>query len=63
MLAFCAQVMTVRGLITVEMSPLMKPARVRSARRTMDATVLRPASSSYSGTLEATIFTSASTGR
>jgi hypothetical protein len=26
--AFCAQVITVRGLITVEMSPLMKPWRV-----------------------------------
>ena len=29
--AFCAQLITVRGLITVEMSPLMKPWRVRSA--------------------------------
>jgi hypothetical protein len=29
--AFSAQVITVRGLITVEMSPLMKALRVRSA--------------------------------
>ena len=35
MRAFSAQVMTVRGDMTVEMSPLMKPARVRSASATM----------------------------
>ena len=33
--AFSAQVITVRGDITVEMSPAMKPARVRSASATM----------------------------
>ena len=34
-LAFSAQVITVRGLITVERSPLIKALRVRSATRTM----------------------------
>ena len=34
--AFSAQVMTVRGLITVERSPLMKALRVMSATRTME---------------------------
>ena len=37
--AFCAQVITVRGLMTVEMSPLMKPARVSSAQETIAAVV------------------------
>jgi hypothetical protein len=36
--AFSAQVITVRGLITVLMSPAMKPARVRSARATIAST-------------------------
>ena len=35
MRAFSAQVITVRGDITVEMSPLMNPARVRSASATI----------------------------
>jgi cobaltochelatase CobS len=35
MVAFSAQVSTVRGLMTVEMSPLMKPFRVRSATATI----------------------------
>ncbi len=38
MRAFSDQVITVRGLITVEMSPLMNPARVRSASATMLST-------------------------
>ena len=42
--AFSAQVMTVRGLITVDRSPLMKAERVRSATRTMLETILRLAS-------------------
>ena len=33
--AFWAQVITVRGLITVEMSPFMKALRVMSATRTI----------------------------
>ena len=40
--AFSAQVMTVRGLITVEMSPFMKALRVRSATRTILLTMSRP---------------------
>jgi hypothetical protein len=39
-LAFSAQVITVRGLITVDRSPLMKALRVMSASRTMLETVL-----------------------
>ena len=39
---FCAQLMTVRGLMTVDRSPAMKALRVRSATRTMLAMVLRP---------------------
>ncbi|CKY64179.1 Uncharacterised protein [Mycobacterium tuberculosis] len=42
--AFSAQVMTVRGDITVDRSPLAKALRVRSARRTILLTVSRPAS-------------------
>ncbi len=37
MMAFWAQVMTVRGDMTVEMSPFMKALRVMSATRTMAA--------------------------
>ena len=44
---FSAQVITVRGDITVEMSPLMKPDRVSSASTTMLLTTLRRASVSY----------------
>ena len=39
--AFSAQVITVRGLITVEISPFMKELRVMSATRTMDEMVGR----------------------
>ncbi len=42
MSAFWAQVITVRGLITVEMSPFMKALRVMSATRTMAAMVRLP---------------------
>ncbi len=58
--AFSAQVITVRGLITVDTSPLMNPERVSSASATMALTVLRPASLSYDGTFAITISTSAS---
>ena len=61
--AFCAQVMTVRGLITVLMSPPMKPARVMSATRTMFATCLRPTSLSNSATLATTMAVSVWCGR
>src|SRR5712672_4752151 len=44
--AFSAQVMTVRGLITVEMSPFMKALRVMSATRTIAMIVRRPSASS-----------------
>ena len=44
MRAFSAQVITVRGDITVEMSPLMKPARVRSASATIALIRRRPSS-------------------
>ena len=40
--AFSAQVITVRGLMTVEMSPLMKPLRVSSASDTMAEILSRP---------------------
>ena len=43
--AFCAQVMTVRGLMTVEMSPFMNALRVMSATRTI-ALMLRCPSAS-----------------
>ena len=39
--AFSAQVMTVRGLITVDRSPLMKAERVMSATRTILVTMSR----------------------
>jgi cobaltochelatase CobS len=39
MCAFCAQLMTVRGLITVEMSPLMNPWRLSSATLIIFSTV------------------------
>jgi len=42
MRAFSAQASTVRGLITVERSPFMKAARVRSATVTMRLTVFLP---------------------
>ncbi|MNL55180.1 hypothetical protein D3C87_1785680 [compost metagenome] len=42
MTAFSAQVMTPRGLMTVEISPLMKAERVRSARRTILAICFLP---------------------
>ena len=42
MSAFSAQVITVRGLITVERSPFMKALRVRSATRTILLTMSRP---------------------
>src|SRR2546429_147401 len=42
MSAFSAQVITVRGLITVEISPFMKALRVRSATRTILLTMSRP---------------------
>ena len=61
--AFWAQVITVRGLITVEMSPPMKPERVMSATRTMLATVLRPASVSNWLTLATTMAVSVWCGR
>jgi hypothetical protein len=40
--AFSAQVITVRGLMTVDRSPLMKAFRVMSASRTILDTMLRP---------------------
>jgi len=40
--AFWAQVITVRGLMTVDMSPFMKALRVMSATRTMALIVRRP---------------------
>ena len=52
--------MTVRGLITVEMSPFMKPLRVMSATRTMAMIVRRPSVVSYAGALASTIAASAS---
>ena len=55
--------MTVRGDITVEMSPLMNPERVRSARATMALMVRRPSSLSQLGAFASTISTSASCGR
>ena len=62
--AFSAQVMTVRGLITVDRSPLMKALRVRSATRTMCDTVLRLASVLANDlALASTIFASSSCGR
>ena len=39
---FWAQVITVRGLMTVDRSPAMKALRVRSATRTILAIILRP---------------------
>jgi len=39
---FSAHVITVRGLITVEISPFMKALRVRSATRTILLTMSRP---------------------
>ena len=42
--AFSAQVITVRGLMTVETSPFMNPERVRSASATMALMVWRPSS-------------------
>ena len=42
MAAFCDQVITVRGLITVDRSPFMKALRVRSATRTILETMSRP---------------------
>ncbi|MNT99426.1 hypothetical protein D3C72_2422660 [compost metagenome] len=39
---FSAQVITVRGLITVDRSPLMKAERVRSASRTMLEMIFLP---------------------
>ena len=41
---FSAQLITVRGDITVDMSPAMKPPRVRSATDTMAEMILRPLS-------------------
>jgi hypothetical protein len=60
---FSAQVMTVRGDISVERSPAAKPLRVRSATATIDATSLRPASSASEGTRACTIAISSSAGR
>jgi hypothetical protein len=40
--AFSAQMITVRGLMTVEMSPFMNALRVRSATRTILPTMSRP---------------------
>ena len=63
MRAFSAQASTVRGLITVERSPFMNAARVRSATVTMRLTVLRPSGVSYSGYFASTMSCSASCAR
>ena len=61
--AFCAQLITVRGLITVEMSPLMKPWRDKSATLIIFSTVSLPSGSSYSPDLARTICASTAAGR
>ena len=43
--AFSAQVITVRGLMTVDRSPLMKAERVMSATRTILLTMSLPLAS------------------
>ncbi|MNE81498.1 hypothetical protein D3C80_1781560 [compost metagenome] len=63
MMAFWAQVMTVRGDMTVEMSPFMKALRVMSATRTMAAMRRLPSASFHSGILAATISASTSWSR
>jgi hypothetical protein len=57
---FSAQVMTVRGDISVDRSPAAKPLRVSSATATIAATSLRPASSASEGTRACTIAISSS---
>ena len=61
--AFCAQLITVRGLITVEMSPLMKPWRDRSATLIIFSTSALPPGVSYSPDLASTICASVAAGR
>jgi hypothetical protein len=60
---FSAQVITVRGDISVLRSPAAKPWRVRSAIATMRCARLRPASSASAGTRASTMATSSSAGR
>ena len=55
--------MTVRGLMTVEMSPFMKAFRVRSATRTMRLAWSRPFGVRSERTLASTMSTSLSCGR
>jgi len=61
--AFSAHVITVRGDITTDRSPLMKPLRVRSATATMLEIVRLPDSDCQCGALPSTISTSMSCGR
>ena len=55
--------MTVRGDMTVEMSPFINPCRVRPASRTMASMFLRPVSLFQSGALANMISISSSWGR
>ena len=61
--AFCAQVTTVRGDITVERSPSANPRRVRLASATIAPTCARPSGSRYSGQRASTTSTSRSCSR
>jgi len=60
---FSAQVITVRGDISVDRSPAAKPLRVSSATVTMAEISLRPLSSFLAGTRASTIAISSSCGR
>ncbi len=63
MRALSAQVITVRGDITVEMSPATKPARVRSASATMLSTCFFVRASPAAFSLASTISVSCACGR
>ena len=60
---FSAQVITVRGDISVDRSPAAKPLRVRSATATIARTISWPASLFIEGTRACTIAISSPAGR